>query len=280
MTQLENALQWRGQTMYDRDGEKIGRVEEIYLDQETDAPEWALVNTGLFGSKSTFVPISNATPGDDGVRVPFEKSHVKDAPGIDASGELSQQEEEQLYSYYGMDYGESRSDTGLPEGGVATGDADATRDADATSRGPLGRDVSGPTTDEAMTRSEEELRIGTTEREAGRVRLRKYVVTDHVTETVPVQREEIRVEREAITDANIGEATSGPDISEEEHEVTLMEEDVVVDKRAVPRERVRLDKDVVTDERQVSEEVRKEEIEVEGGEGLDGARGERDEPRL
>ena len=110
MPTTQEVLNWRGQDVVDRNGEKIGKIEEIYLDQETDAPEWALVNTGLFGSKSTFVPIANATPGDDGVRVPFEKSHVKDAPGIDASGELSQQEEEQLYSYYGMDYGESRSD--------------------------------------------------------------------------------------------------------------------------------------------------------------------------
>ena len=100
-----------------------------------------------------------------------------------------------------------------------------------------------------MTRSEEELRVGTTEREAGRVRLKKYVVEDEVTETVPVRREEVRVEREPITDANRGDATAGPEISEEEHEVVLHEEEPVAEKRAVPKERVRLDKDVTTDER-------------------------------
>ena len=123
--------------------------------------------------------------------------------------------------------------------------------------------MSGPTTDDAMTRSEEELRVGTTERDAGRVRLRKYVVEDEVTETVPVRREEIRVEREPITDGNVDEALDGPAISEEEHEVVLHEEEVVVDKRAVPKERVRLEKDTVTDEETVSETLRKEEIDVD-----------------
>ena len=124
--------------------------------------------------------------------------------------------------------------------------------------------MSGPTTDDAMTRSEEELRVGTAERESGRVRLRKYVVTEEVQQTVPVQREEIRVEREPITDANVGDATEGPEISEEEHEVTLHEEELVTEKRTVPKERVRLEKDVVTDEKTVSEEIRKEQIEVDG----------------
>jgi uncharacterized protein (TIGR02271 family) len=115
-----------------------------------------------------------------------------------------------------------------------------------------------------MTRSEEELRVGKAQRERGRARLRKYVVTEQVQQTVPVQREEVRVEREPITDANLADATAGPDISEEEHEVVLHEEEVVVEKRAVPKERVRLDKETVTDERTVSEDVRKEQIEVDG----------------
>jgi uncharacterized protein (TIGR02271 family) len=114
-----------------------------------------------------------------------------------------------------------------------------------------------------MTRSEEELRVGTTERETGRARLKKYVVEDQVTETVPVRREEVRVEREPITDANRDAAIDGPAISEEEHEVTLHAEEPVVEKRAVPKERVRLETDVETDEREVSETVRSERIDVE-----------------
>ncbi|HYZ46122.1 MAG TPA: YsnF/AvaK domain-containing protein, partial [Actinomycetota bacterium] len=127
-----------------------------------------------------------------------------------------------------------------------------------------GYDTSGPTTDDAMTRSEEELRVGKTQHEAGRARLRKYVVSDQVTESVPLKREEVRVEREPITDGNIDRATAGPDISEEEHEVVLHEEQAVVEKRAVPKERVRMTTDTVTEEEQVSEELRKEQIETEG----------------
>ncbi|HEX8487405.1 MAG TPA: YsnF/AvaK domain-containing protein [Propionibacteriaceae bacterium] len=129
--------------------------------------------------------------------------------------------------------------------------------------GTVGHDTSGPTTDDAMTLSEERLNVGVQRREAGRARLRKYVVTENVTQTVPVSREEVRIEREPITDANIGNATSGPAISEEEHEVILHEERPVVEKEAVPVERVRLDTETVTEQRQVSEQVRKEQIDTD-----------------
>jgi uncharacterized protein (TIGR02271 family) len=119
-----------------------------------------------------------------------------------------------------------------------------------------------------MTRSEEELRVGTQQREAGRARLRKYIVTEQVTQTVPVRHEEVRVEREPITDANRDRALSGADISEEEHEVVLHEEEPVVEKRTVPKERVRLDTETVTEDRELSEEIRKERIETEGAQGV------------
>ena len=128
----------------------------------------------------------------------------------------------------------------------------------------MGHDTSGPTTDNAMTRSEEQLHVGTETRESGRARLRKYVVTEQETVTVPVQREEVRIEREPITDANRGEALDGPAISEEEHEVVLHEERPVVEKEAVPVERVRLDTETVTEQQQVTEEVRKEQIDTDG----------------
>ena len=106
--------------------------------------------------------------------------------------------------------------------------------------------------------------MGTRQREAGRARLRKYVVTEMVTKTVPVKREEVRIEREPITDANRGDAHDGPDISEEEHEVVLHEDEVVVDKQAVAKERVRMGTETVSEDREVSEEVRKEQIDIEG----------------
>jgi len=265
MAQTQDILSYRGRDLTGADGEKLGKIEEIYIDRQTERPEWALITTGLFGTKQTFVPIEQANDSEEGLRVPFDKATVKDAPKIDPDGELSEQEESQLYRHYGRDHG----GTGLPNGGApgtgGTADRDeATRDR---SDSDVGRDVSGPNTDDAMTRSEEELRVGTTEREAGRVRLRKYVVEDEVTQTVPVRREEVRVEREPITDANVDAATDGPAISEEEHEVVLHEEEPVVDKRAVPKERVRLDTDVEVDQRTVSDTVRKERIDVDDARG-------------
>jgi uncharacterized protein (TIGR02271 family) len=264
----EEITRLRGATLVDRDSSKIGSIDEIYADQETGKPEWMAVRTGLFGTRLSFVPLAEAEFTGDEVRVPYEKSQVKDAPNVDPDGELSQDEEAQLYSHYGLPYSESRSDSGLPEGGTGfaggtAGTQDDVRDPDA-----VGRDVSGPTTDDAMTRSEEELRVGTSQREAGRARLRKWVESEPVSTTVQTSHEEARIEREPITDANVDAATDGPELSEEEHEVTLHSEEPVVEKRTVPKERVRLTKDTYTDESEVSDEVRKERIETEGDAGF------------
>ena len=239
MVDIDTVRSWQGKSMVGRDGAKIGKIDAIYLDDQTGQPEWALVNTGLFGAKSSFVPIAQASASGDQVQVPYDKQLVKDAPKVDTDQHLSEAEEQQLWRHYGMDYG--AADTGQQ----------------------AGYDTTDRTTDDAMTRSEEELRVGTTARERGRARLRKYVTTEQQQITVPVQREEVRLEREPITDANLDAATSGPEISEAEYEVTMREEEPVVEKRAVPKERVRLDKETVTDERQVSEEVRKEQIDVD-----------------
>jgi uncharacterized protein (TIGR02271 family) len=265
MPTIDDIRTWQGEQAHGRDGEKLGEIADIYLDRDTGEPEWAAIKTGLFGAKVSFAPLADATQSGDGVQLPYTKDQLKDAPNAEADGELSQEEEAALYRHYGLDYSEAPSESGLPTGRDAT-DRDVT-EGEPTGRGPVGHDTSGPTTDEAMTRSEEELRVGTTQRETGRARLRKYVVTENVTQTVPVQREEVRVEREPITDANVGDALDGPEISEEEHEVVLHEEQPVVEKRVVPQERVRLDKEVHTDEDTVSEEVRKERIEADG-EGL------------
>jgi uncharacterized protein (TIGR02271 family) len=267
MLGVTDATQIEGADVVDESGDKIGSVSDIYLDDETNQPEFALVTSGLFGTKHHFVPLRDAELSGDQLRVPYGKDQVKNAPSIDADGQLSQEEEQDLYSYYGLPYSEARSDTGLPQGGAGdvvtaagtTGGRGEVWDSDA-----VGRDTSGPTTDDAMTRSEEELTVGTREQEAGRVRLRKHVTTENVSETVPVRHEEARVRREPITDANVDDALSGPEISSEEHEVSLTQEEPVVEKRVVPKERVRLEKETTTGEEQVSSEVRKEEIEVEG----------------
>jgi uncharacterized protein (TIGR02271 family) len=245
MAQVTDAYEWRGREVAGKQGEKLGTLEEIYLDTETSEPEWATVNTGFLGMKRSFIPLAEAEPVRGKVVVPYTKDQVKEAPSVDPDGQLSPEEEQQLYNHYGVEYSEPN------------GDQESLRER-------AGRDTSGPTTDDAMTRSEEELAVGTTTRERGRARLRKYVVTEQVETTVPVQREEVRIEREPITEDNVGDAAAGPEISDEEHEVVLNEEEVVVEKRVVPKERVRMSKETVTDEAQVSEAVRKEQIETDG----------------
>jgi uncharacterized protein (TIGR02271 family) len=250
-----------GATAVGPDG-KHGTVGEVFLDDETGRPEWASVRTGLFGTKEAFVPLADATVQGSELHLPYDKAKVKQAPHVDVSaGHLSPQEEQELYRYYGL--GTTGTTTGQ---GVATGTTTGQDVTTGTHTGrTVGHDTSGPTTDNAMTRSEEQLRVGTQSVEAGRARLRKYVVTENVSQTVPVSHEEVRVEREPITDANYGAAMDGPAISEEEHEVVLHAEQAVVQKEAVPVERVRLDTQTVTEQQQVTEQVRKEEIEVDGG---------------
>ena len=259
-----------GRDVYDESGTKVGSASEVYLDDQTGQPEWVTVKTGLFGTKESFVPIRDADLTDDGVRVHYSKDKIKDAPKIDTDGHLSPQEEEELYRYYGLGgswTGTETTDTTTTAGMTGRADRDGDGVFDDVEGRTVGHDTSGPTTDNAMTRSEERLSVGTQSTEVGRARLRKFVVTENVTQTVPVTREEVRVEREPITDANIGNAMDGPAISEEEHEVVLHAEQPVVAKESVPVERVRLDKDTVTEQQQVSETVRKEQIEMEGAEG-------------
>jgi uncharacterized protein (TIGR02271 family) len=241
--QLQNVL---GAPAYDRDGDKIGKVGQVYYDDATDQPAWVTVNTGFFGTHESFVPVSGAEFTGDRVSLAYDKAKVKDAPTIAEDGHLSPQDEQKLYSYYGV-------------GDQAASQTDG---RDRVS-GTVGHDTSGPTTDDAMTRSEEQLRVGTESREAGRARLRKHVVTEHQQVTVPVSHEEVTLDREPITEANRGQAYDGPAISEEEHEVVLHAERPVVATEAVAVERVRLGKETVTEQETVRGDVRKEEIELD-----------------
>src|SRR5215218_3061767 len=266
--QLGNLVASNGDVI-GRSGEKIGGIGTIYLDDISGDPEWVTVKTGLFGASESFVPLSGARIAGNDIHVGYEKETVKDAPRVDANGNLSPEEEQQLYVHYGLSGTQSTGyqtgdvdyDTGLSgtqSSGYQTAEVDGNID-----RATEGYDTSGPTTDDAMTRSEERLNVGTRSQEAGRARLRKYVVTENVTQTIPVSREEVRLEREPITDANVGAAVSGPEISEEEHEVILHEERPVVEKEAVPVERLRLDTETVTAQETVSEDVRKEQIDAD-----------------
>jgi uncharacterized protein (TIGR02271 family) len=241
------------------DGDKLGGVGQVYLDDDSGQPAWVTVKTGFFGTNENFVPLADASLTGGAIQVPYTKDKVKDAPNMAPDGSLSREEEAELYAYYGV----GGYDTTTTTGYVDTTTDYATTGVDTTAT--TGYDVSGETTDNAMTRSEERLDVGVQTQEAGRARLRKYVVTEQQTVTVPVQREEVRLEREPITDANIDNALSGPEISEEEHEVVLHEERAVVSTEAVPVERVRLETDTVTEQETVTGEVRKEQIELEQG---------------
>ena len=275
MPTLNEVQSWSGKQLVGPDEDKIGKIDHVYLDRQTGEPTFAAVKTGLFGSKSSLVPIAEAHSHDEHVHVAFSKEKVKDAPNVDADEELSEAEEQRLYEHYGQSYsayegpdhesfGTARAGTTGTAGTAGTAGYVEGDTARTDERGGPGRDTSGANTDHAMTRSEEELRVGTTSRETGRARLRKYIVSENVETTVPVSREEVRVEREPITDANRGDAYDGPALSEEEHEVTLRAEQPVVEKDVVAKERVRLDTETVTEDVNVNEEVRKEQIETDG----------------
>jgi len=280
--------------VHDVNGDKIGAVKHVFLDEATGQPEWLCVKTGLFGARESFVPMQDAELVTDHVAVPYDKDRVKDAPNIDvdAGGHLSGEEERDLYRYYGMnwesswqqanqpgesgwaheagqrererltdtDTGVTGAETGYADTGVTGAEAGYADTGTAAEAG----DIDTGRRDDAMTRSEEQLNVGTEIHERGRARLRKYVDTEEQQVNVSVTREEARVEHEPITEANIDQAMSGPDITEAEHEVTLYEERPTVAKETVPVERVRMTKDQITEEETISEEVRKERIDVEG----------------
>ena len=267
MISMDQARTLKGKTILGAGQIKLGTIESLYADREDGDLTFATVNTGKFGSKTSFVPLGEATLQGDNVVVAYDEDLVSSAPQIDEDSDLSPEEEQRLYAHYGLSGDENYN----AQFNAGTSDR-------GNEHGTAGHDTSGPTTDDAMTRSEEQLRVGKQSTEAGRVRLRKFVTEENVTETVPVTREEVRIEREPITDANMGKAMDGPAISEEEHEVVLHAEQAVVQKEAVPVERVRVDVDTVTEQQQVNETVRKEQIELEdGGAGVYPTEGSRTE---
>jgi len=235
---MERLDQMRGATVYDEAGEKIGRVEEIFADVDTEQPEWIGIGTGFLGTKRVLVPLQGATMDDDGFRVAYGKDLIKDSPDIDGD-EISQDTERELAAHYGVGYSERRSDTGLPEGRAETREPQA----DGTS----------------MTRSEEELSVGKREVETGRARLRKWVETENKQVDLELKHETAHVTREAI-DQPVGDRELG----EDEIEVTLHAEEAVVSKQTVAKERIGLETETESETETVQGEIRKERVEIEG----------------
>jgi len=256
MTQALDPISVIGRIAVDATGDKIGKIAQVYLDDQTGQPTWVTVSTGLLGGRESFAPLFGAPDQGDSVMLGVGKSQVKGAPNVEDEGHLEPREERALYDYYADYFGTGHVPSAPSAPSSPSGET-----------GGPGHDVSGPNTDTAMTRYEEQPRVGTEILETGHARLRKYIVTENVQHTLPVSHEEVRVEREPITEANLGAATDGPAISEEEHELTLHAERPVVQKEAVPVERVRIDIETVTENQTVNEQVRKEQIDtdVDGG---------------
>jgi uncharacterized protein (TIGR02271 family) len=265
-------------TVVDPEGSKIGKVGTVYLADDTRTPEWVTVKTGLFGHKESFVPLKGADIDDDGLHVSVAKDKVSDAPRFETDGHLSQGDSAELYRHYGLPMPRSAPDNknmgrnaggdqsagqmaaGQPAAGQKTGRSDKTMGTKAAGGEQMRGGKQAAAGQQGMTRSEERLNVGTEQVESGRVRLRKYVVTEEQQVTVPVRHEEVRVVREPITDGARG--TGHAEIGEQDQEVVLHSEKPVVNKETVEMERVRLGTETVTEEETISGKIRKEQIEV------------------
>lgn len=253
-----NALdQLQNGDVFSTDGEKIGSVGQVYLDDVTNEPTFVTVKTGLFGAKETFVPLQQAQTTTDGITVPFTKDFVKDAPNVDADGSLTPEEEQRIYEYYSLEYSGAETDRHAAAGTVTTGtdrvETERRDVVDTDRRAAVDND------DDSMVLRDEHLQVGTERKASGRVRLRKQSYTTTETVEVPVTREEVVVERESI-DPNSAEARVDGD---NEVSVTTYEETPVVNK-TVEAEKVSLGKRQVQDTETVTEELTHEDVQIDG----------------
>ncbi|WP_017569694.1 PRC and DUF2382 domain-containing protein [Nocardiopsis halotolerans] len=242
-----------GHNVLDQEGHNVGRINQVYLDDNTDQPSWVSVHTGLFGRHETLVPLQGSQPVEEDIRVPYDKSTVKDAPHIDADRHISPEEEQTVREYYAQHGGVM---------GRQGTEAEAGPGPMATGRTDMG---AGERDDAAMTRSEERVDIGVERRESGRARMRKYVETEQFDESVPLHHDELQVERRRIDDPSA--VPEAREMGEDEESFTLYEERPVVSKEQVPVEEVHVRKRDVTREEHVQGERRRERIDMENDEG-------------
>jgi uncharacterized protein (TIGR02271 family) len=268
--------QYADYTVYDRDGEKIGKVDDLFVD-ENDTPEYIGVKMGFLGTRSTLIPWEVATvdENDRRIEVSVDKAQAKEGPSFDDDQDITPDYEEQVYSHYGLQRAQSNGERGgygdyygddqeagkvgpgMREGDTETGEFRGHAEADEGVHQSHGSDLEDE--DELrVQRSEEELRAGTREREAGALNVRKRVRTDREQVRVPTKREEVNVER-----VPVNEERTGAEIGEDEVSMPVVEEEAVVGKQSVVKEEVRVRKDVVDDEEVVEEDVRKEEVDID-----------------
>src|SRR5829696_3610479 len=269
--------QYAGYTVYDQADQKIGKVDDLFVD-ENDQPEYIGVKMGLLGTSSTLIPFELASVEDErqAIVVATDKDTAKSGPAFDDDHEITPEFESEVHSYYGLqqtsgglseargtyaEYSSSETTGGSVLPVIATGDTESGefREHPPSEEGVSGEGSDLDDRDELrVQRSEEELAAGTREVEAGAMRVRKRVRVDRERIEVPTRHEEVSVERVPVS----GEATEAQ-IGEDEVVVPVTEEEVVVGKRAVAKEEVRIRKDVVEDTEVVEEDVRREEIDIE-----------------
>ena len=259
-------------TAYDVDGDKVGGVKDVYVNDTTGQPDFVSVNHGLFGGGDSIVPLRGHTLRDGELHLAFQKDRIEDAPDLDENGHLTTEDQDAFYRHYGLENtqdvttyetGNRFAETGAAgAAGAGAGYAAGERNVDTERRDVVDADRRDVADNGEIVRSEEQLNVSKDRVETGEVRLRKYVVNETENVEVPVEREEVRVVREPITDAD--RANYDGNIGEQEASVTLSEDRVNVSKESVPVEKVSLEKDTVRDTETVSEEVRKERFETDG----------------
>ena len=266
-------------TAYDVDGDKVGGVKDVYVNDTTGQPDFVSVNHGLFGGGDSIVPLRGHTLRDGELHLAFPKERIEDAPDLDENGHLTTEDQDAFYRHYGLENtqdvttyetGNRFAETGAAGAagaagagaGYAAGERNVETDVDTERRDVVDADRRDVADNDEIIRSEEQLNVSKDRVETGQVRLRKYVVNETETVEVPVEREEVRVVREPITDAD--RANYDGNIGEQEASVTLHEDRVNVSKESVPVEKVSLEKDTVRDTETVSEQVRKERFETDG----------------
>lgn len=257
-------------TAYDLNGDKLGSVKDVYINDASGQPDFVDVNHGLFNMGSSIVPLRGHSLRGGELHLAFEKDRIKDAPNLDENGHLSNEDQDALYRHYALDSVEDKTRYDVPAAGAGAGVGAAHHDRDVADRQVADRDVADRQVadrdhaDNTMIRSEERLHVDKDRQEAGHVRLRKYVVHDTETVEVPVEREEVRVEREPISAEDAANLKGNQKLGDDEASVTVYEERVNVTKESVPVEKVSLDKETVRGTETVTEDVAKERIESEG----------------
>jgi len=262
-----------GGTAYDADGGKLGTVEHFFVDDRTGTPSWVAVTTGLFGTRTSLVPVQSAALEDGRLVLPVTKDAVRSAPEVGEGGHLSPDDEARLRRHYGLEVagtGEpawTADSSGLTPAGAAPAEDEDEAEAEAAGRHAAPEAADGAeTSDGGMVRSEEQLRVGTEQVAATRVRVVKYVVTEEVQVTVPIRREEIRVEEvplDAVDEPGeslVPAASGGGGLPDE---IVLHTERPVVSVEVVPTERVRLRTEVVQGQETVTRQVQREQIAVD-----------------